>query len=94
MVDQNHIHIYRRLLERPDYYKCEHPDCTHYCHKMYLRNRRARCYLCQEPFVVTPKLIGNGRVARLRCEQCRIGKVKSKGKVLTYIEKRLEEMMK
>ena len=94
MVEQNHLHIYRRIPERPDYYQCEHPDCTHFTHKIYLRNRRARCYLCQEPFIIIPKLLGYGRVARLRCSLCRKDKIRSKGKVTTLIEKRLKEMMK
>lgn len=73
---------------------CLHPDCSHYIHKIYLRNKRAECYICHEPFVITPKLLGNGRVANLRCSTCRIGRITSKVKVLDYIQERLQRMIK
>lgn len=89
MTKNSHLHTYQRIRERPDYFMCTHPDCTHYRHKMYLRKKRALCYICQEPFVITADML---RYANLRCEDCRQGKPKatSKQRAVNELLKRLE----
>ena len=88
--NNKHLHIYKRIKERPDYYQCIHPDCTHYIHRMFLRNKRATCYVCHEPFVIASKTLC---YAKLRCEDCRAGKPKilSKTAELEQIIQSLED---
>ena len=88
MSKQNgkHLHIYERIRERPKYYRCIHPDCTHYMHRMYLKSKRATCYVCGDSFVISPKIL---QYAKLRCEDCRVGKPKDK-----EAENKLMEMIK
>ncbi len=73
MENTKHLHLYERIRARPNYYKCNHPDCTHYLHKMYLPHKRAICYVCLEPFIITSNSL---RFAKLRCEGCRQNKPK------------------
>lgn len=63
-----HLHTYERVKERKNYYRCIHPDCTHYQHRTFLRNKRARCWVCNEPFVITSHTL---QLAKLRCGNCR-----------------------
>jgi len=69
-----HLHIYMRVPGRKDYYMCMHPDCTHYTHKSFLLNKRALCYFCHEPFIISRATL---RLAKLRCENCKKNGIKS-----------------
>ena len=86
---EKHLHHYQRIRQRPDYYRCFHPDCTHYIHKMYLVNRRASCAICFEPFLISSDSL---RFSKLRCPLCRRGKprVKSHDNAIENLLKGLE----
>lgn len=88
---EKHLHTYRRIKERPDYYACIHPDCTHYINKMFLHNKRARCYYCGEPFIISSDIL---RYSKLRCSECRQNKPKEvkKQAELAAILKGLEKI--
>lgn len=68
-----HIHSYMKVKERPDYYMCTAPRCTHYIHKSFLRGKEALCPICEEPYIIGSEQF---RLARMRCSDCRKGKPK------------------
>jgi len=68
MPAKRHLHMYRKVKSREGYYKCIHPDCTHVVQREFLDGKRARCYYCQEPYVVTWRAL---QLITLRCEDCR-----------------------
>ena len=48
-----HLHTYERMNRPKDsYFRCIHPDCTHYIHKSLLSGKRASCS-CGEEFILT-----------------------------------------
>jgi len=65
MASLKHPHIYKRL--KKDYYRCVHPDCTHFIHKKLLLGKRAACTDCGGEFILTYE---NLRRAACKCPMC------------------------
>jgi hypothetical protein len=62
-----HTHTYRRVKNRPNYYQCIHPDCSHYIHKDLILNKRAICPLCGQEYILESRLI---RLKQPHCFDC------------------------
>ena len=68
-----HIHMYRRIRGRPDYYQCGHPRCSHYTHKSYLFGKLAICNRCGLEFRLNTE---NLRQSKPHCDDCIVRKSK------------------
>lgn len=66
-ITTDHVHTYRRILKRPEYYRCVHPDCTHYMHRMYLPGKRTLCNKCQQPFILDWRAL---QLSKPHCDNC------------------------
>ncbi len=78
-----HLHTLQRVINRSlthkpltkssrEYYRCVHPDCAFTTPKELLFGKRAECFICHRPFIVTPEL---AQRAKIHCVEC-IGKGK------------------
>ena len=62
-----HVHTYERMRKpKHEYYRCLHPDCSHYIHKAFLSGKRALCS-CGEEFILT---IEDLRLKNPHCAFC------------------------
>lgn len=70
-VQPLHLHIYKRIRGRSKYYRCAHPDCSHYNHKDLLLDKRAMCPYCGQSYILNWQSL---RLAVPHCENCTKGK--------------------
>lgn len=70
MAGAKHLHTYEQIRSRPDYYRCLHPDCSHYTHRDLLPHKRVLCPFCQRPFILDQEALA---LALPRCVEC-VGK--------------------
>jgi len=61
-----HYHTYERMKDRREYYRCIHPDCSHYIKKTLLHGKRAAC-LCGDTFILTHAQL---RLRKPHCPNC------------------------
>lgn len=47
------LHEYERSKDNKEYYRCIHPDCTHYQRRGRLEGKRAICHKCKNPFILS-----------------------------------------
>jgi hypothetical protein len=53
MPSLNHVHTYERMRKpQQQYFRCLHPDCSHYINRAFLPGKRATC-ACGEEFILT-----------------------------------------
>ena len=79
-----HLHIYVRSSTNRNIYRCTHPDCSHYHQKAFLLGKRASCYFCHDPFILSKEQLRN-KIPR--CDFCK------KGSKLKKVESNLEELI-
>ena len=66
MPKLKHAHTYEKMKTRPNYFRCIHPDCTHFTSKEHIVGKKATC-VCGALFILrTPDL----RLKRPHCENC------------------------
>lgn len=41
-----HTHTYGKMKNRPGYWKCNHPECTHYVHRDFVMGKASLCNQC------------------------------------------------
>lgn len=87
---EKHIHTYARIRKRPLYFRCTHPDCSHYNHKDLLIGKRARCPICGESFILTWREL---RLSKPHCPTCTKGSKETK-KTPDTIQSKFEELFK
>ena len=77
MSSLEHLHIYERIKDRPEFYRCIHPLCSHYAKKTMIMGKTAACkcgteYLLDNFNLVkkTPKCPGctKGRIGRSKLQ--------------------------
>lgn len=52
MAALNHLHTYERMRKpKHEYFRCIHPDCSHYTHRDLLPGKRSVCS-CGEEFIL------------------------------------------
>lgn len=96
--NHNHkVHLYQKVLTSNGKvkYKCTKPGCTHFVYKDLIVGRLCECYICEQPFELTKKLLSNR--TNIKCPDCRanipIDKRQSKldnlGKGLTVEEQNI-----
>lgn len=62
-----HIHTYVKYKERPDYWKCADPECTHFAHKALVIDKYTRCTQCGHEMLLTRE---DMRRVKPRCMEC------------------------
>lgn len=66
-----HVHKYKRMKvgRKKDFniFRCFQPGCTHYIAEEHIINRFSACWACDQPFLITYKLI---KVKPI-CEDCK-----------------------
>ena len=86
----NHLHKYRKVKmgKNKDYlvYSCQDPGCSHYISPTLLVGKIARCYLCNEAFVIDREQIRKGQL-KLRCNACKKGTKHDSAKVDDFMER-------
>jgi hypothetical protein len=70
MAVMKHLHIYEKIKDKPGYFRCLHPDCTHFAKRSLIIGKRASC-VCGEPFVLDYDQL---KLRRPHCPRCTRGK--------------------
>ena len=73
VLDENHLHTYKRVRGSKTQYICTHPDCDHRNFKKYMVDKRANCPRCQNAFIIRRKHL---RLANPHCDACTAGQKK------------------
>lgn len=68
-----HLHTWKRMRDKPKYYRCTHPDCPTTLPKEAIKGKRAECCICHKPFIIDELLIER---ANIHCHGC-TGKAKN-----------------
>lgn len=68
MPKLNHIHTYVQFKGRPGYWKCIHPECTHYTERELVLEKKSICTSCGGEFILNYE---NTKMVRPRCLLCR-----------------------
>lgn len=98
MPSLDHVHIYVFMEKRNgiDYYKCDHPRCTHFTRKETVVNKSSVCSKCRikEVILTRKHLHDRKNPLCLDCQATRQGKVYKEGKdvmenILNTIEEKL-----
>ena len=61
------LHEYERSKSNKEIYRCVHPDCHHYKRREFLLGKRAQCFKCKSPFILTRLQLKNFHPV---CEYC------------------------
>lgn len=63
MPAMKHLHTYQRLRNKPNIYRCVHPDCSHTSRKELMLGKRAMCFCGNEYFL-------NSNILKLKNPHC------------------------
>lgn len=71
MPGLKHLHTYAKAKTK-HYFRCVHPECTHYTHRENLRGKKAMCK-CGRDFILPETFSNNNEFSRpeLKCYLCR-----------------------
>lgn len=61
------LHFYKKVPNTKEQYMCMDPDCTHREFKKFLLNKRARCPICGNDYIMTRDSF---RRIKLKCKEC------------------------
>lgn len=66
------VHKYKRITTETGktIYRCNFPGCTHWIFKSLILNRRTICVQCNNPAIITRKMLRN---VNLKCVYCMEG---------------------
>lgn len=91
MPSLNHHHQYERVgsRKRPKYWRCIHPDCSHYINPILVQGKRAGCPIkgCTETF-----LMDTGALQRKR-PLCLLHRNTQEGRTAQKITSILDELL-
>lgn len=68
MSSLKHIHTYAQMKGRKDYFKCLHPECSHYTSRDLVLEKKSLCTACGGEFILDCE---NTRMVRPKCLNCR-----------------------
>ncbi len=71
MPSLKHIHTYAQIRGRPGYFKCLHPECSHYTTRELVLEKKSICTACGQEFILNYE---NTKMVRPRCLMCRTTK--------------------
>ena len=81
MPSLKHLYTYERKKDKL-YYRCVHPDCTHFTKREDLEGKRALCK-CGEEYIITNKRPQRHfQLAIPKCENCRKSKTMAASKAV------------
>jgi hypothetical protein len=79
----NHTHTYIRLKNKPGFYRCNSPDCTHHANKDVILGKLSLCTDCQQPMILTREDLRRARPKCLNCSDTKKAKHWRKAQELT-----------
>jgi len=68
MPSLKHIHTYAQYKGRKGYFKCIHPECTHFTSRELVLEKKSCCTSCGGEFILDYE---NTQMVRPRCLMCR-----------------------
>ena len=68
MPSLRHVHTYAQYKGRKGYWKCIHPECSHFAPKELVVGKKACCTQCNGEFILNYE---NMQMVRPRCLNCR-----------------------
>lgn len=78
-----HIHTYVKYKNRPGYFRCEAPNCTHIIDKELLEGKLNLCSFCGAQTILTREDLRRVRPRCLNCSETKKAKLHKKAQELT-----------
>jgi len=82
--NMKHSHTYESIRTRPGFYRCIHPDCSHYINRIYMQGKRAQCK-CGNTFLLTSRKL---QLKKPHCDDCTKG-----ARIIDKLEERIETIL-
>lgn len=75
MPAMKHVHWYERIgpRDKPKFWRCWHPDCTHRISDDEITGKRTQCE-CGEKFIIDPNTKQRQRPKCLNCQETQAGR--------------------
>lgn len=80
-----HIHTYVKYKNRPGFYRCEAPDCTHIIDKELLLGKLSLCSLCGSQMILTREDLRRAKPRCLNCSETKKAKLHKKANEITKL---------